>query len=60
MKHIFILVFMTSIACLFDIATTEAADEVNSVCKDVGELAYGTKKKCVKGDLIIINTMLSA
>jgi hypothetical protein len=60
MKHTFFLVFMTSIACLFDIATTEAADEVNSVCKDVGELAYGTKTKCVKGDLIMINPMLAA
>ena len=60
MKHIFFLVFMTSIASFFGIGKAEAADEVNAVCKDVGELAYGTKTKCVKGDLIMVNPMLAA
>lgn len=60
MKHTFLLIAIFLVSLVFDTGKSEAADEKNAVCKDVGELAYGTKTKCLKGDLIMVNPMLAA
>jgi len=60
MKHSIFLIVILFASIYLDTNFSIAADEKNMVCKDVGELAYGTKTKCLKGDLIMVNHMLAA
>ena len=60
MKYAIFVFFVFMMSLYIDTENSEAADKIEAVCKDVGELAYGTKTKCVKGDLIMVNPMLAA
>lgn len=36
------------------------AEDNSLLCTDVGELMYGDQKKCQRGDIIMVNSMMAA
>lgn len=55
--------FILLVSCgLFAVvqAPVLASNDDNPVCTEVGELMYGDQHKCKKGDVIMVNPMMSA
>lgn len=60
MKYSIILTSLFALSLSLYVSRVNATEERNQVCTDVGELVHGDQKKCKKGDLITLNSMLAA